>query len=580
MAPDPETPAPAAEARSNDPPRPDPNPNSESDSNPAADTILESTPDAGEDVVQTKINVKQTFLIGFGFLSCMLAWMVYNFQMPIILAGKLAESGDAFYRVGILGTSASRQLWSGVIMTLDNIVAIVLQPWFGELSDRMESKHGRRTPFMIIGVPIAAASLILLPFTEYLAGWVVALLAFVGVVLVFNLAMAFYRAPIVALMPDMTPAKFRSTGNAIINLMGGVGTGVGFLVPILVGFIDPVQARVVSTGTFATQDFFWEDFTIFTITAGLLLLAFFLFLAFVREVPTGDTFWHLADERIEFDPITLKVIPKAPESELAGSTGEGAPGKQAKQASTEDDARDPEKDTSVLKDLKGVFQEEEKSGVFILLAIFAWFFGFNALEANFSRWTQEYLLLTGDLVGQLFLGLPVALVIVGVPAAKIAEKAGRRKTIKIGLLCMIGALAAMIIVQEVLRAEVLGGNTSPNIWGLAACIAFMGVGWALININSITIVWQLAPKEKVGTYTGLYYFFSQLAAILSPVAMGGLLMVGEMLVGPVYTWRSIVPFMLVSMVVALIFMSRVKRGEAELTEEELEALALEYGGPE
>jgi MFS family permease len=183
----------------------------------------------------------------------------------------------------------------------------------------------------------------------------------------------------------------------------------------------------------------------------------------------------------------------------------------------------------------------------------------------------------GALVGQLFLGLPVALFLIGLPAAKIAERAGRRKTIKLGLVFVIASLGAMIVVQEILRDQVLDGQ-EPNIWGLAFCIAMMGVGWALININSITIVWQLAPKEKIGSYTGLYYLFSQLAAILSPIAMGAILMVGELLVGPVFTWRSLVPFMFGSMVVALILMSRVKRGEVALTAEEIEALERQYGG--
>ena len=229
-----------------------------------------------------------------------------------------------------------------------------------------------------------------------------------------------------------------------------------------------------------------------------------------------------------------------------------------------------------MADLKEIFHEEEKSGVYILLAIFSWFFGYNALEANFSRWTQEFLLLKGALISQLFLALPVALVAIGIPAAKIAGKLGRRKTIKVGIIFMIVSLSAMIIVQEILRKQVLGGEEA-NIWGLAAAIAIMGAGWALININSITIVWQIAPKEKLGAYTGLYYLFSQLAAILSPIAMGAILTVGEiastnMGLEIVYTWRSLLPFMLISMIFAYFFMARVKRGEAELSEEEIEEL--------
>jgi len=345
-------------------------------------------------------------------------------------------------------------------------------------------------------------------------------------------------------------------GNAIINLMGGIGTAIGFVVPVSVGMLSFVKERNISTNDFATQSFFYEDLFIFGITGILLLITLGLFLIFVKEVPTGRSFWKISKKPIPFDAETLQILPQ-----------------------NAAEVEDKEDKSSILHDLKELFTEKEKSGVYILLAIFAWFFGYNALEANFSRWTQEYLLLRGGLISQLFLGLPLALLIVGFPAAKIAEKSGRRKTIKIGIVLMIISLLTMIIAQETLRAQVLGGQT-PNIWGLAFGIAMMGVGWALININSITIVWQIAPKEKIGAYTGLYYLFSQLAAILSPIAMGALLMVGEMILGEsarVYAWRVLLPFMLISMIAALFFMSRVKRGEAELTKEELEQLQQKYG---
>ncbi len=508
-----------------------------------------------QDSGEIKLNVKRTFLIGFGFLSCMLAWMVYNFQMPLIFAGKLSEDGVTFIRVGLFGTGPERQLYTGIIMTLDNILAIVLQPYFGKLSDRLESKFGRRTPFMILGIPVASMSLFLMPLSFLMPTWVTIFVSFIGITLVFNFAMAFYRAPIVALLPDMTPPKHRSMGNAIINLMGGIGTAVGFVVPVSVGMLSFVKERTISTNNFATQSFYYEDLFIFGITGMLLLVTLVLFLILVKEVPTGKGFWKIAEKPIPFDAETLQILPEKA------------------------DQVEKEEKSSILNDLKELFTEKEKSGVYILLAIFSWFFGYNALEANFSRWTQEYLLLRGGLISQLFLGLPLALLIVGFPAAKIAEKSGRRKTIKIGIVFMIVSLITMIIAQETLRGQVLGGQT-PNIWGLAFGIALMGVGWALININSITIVWQIAPKEKIGAYTGLYYLFSQLAAILSPIAMGALLMVGEMILGEsarVYAWRVLLPFMLISMVAALFFMSRVKRGEAELTKEELEKLQQKYG---
>ncbi len=89
------------------------------------------------------VNVVQTIYIGFGFLSAMIAWSYYNFKIPIILNGIKLSTG-IYARVGLLGTEPVMELVGGFLMTLDNIIAILLQPWFGSMSDRLQSKYGRR----------------------------------------------------------------------------------------------------------------------------------------------------------------------------------------------------------------------------------------------------------------------------------------------------------------------------------------------------------------------------------------------------------------------------------------------------
>src|SRR6056297_998437 len=99
-----------------------------------------SMEDEKDDQKESKLNVPQTFLIGLGFMSCMLAWGMYNFYIPRVLAGHYIE--QQAYRVGYFQGDA-RLFWANFVMTIDNIAAILLQPYFGELSDRLRSKYGR-----------------------------------------------------------------------------------------------------------------------------------------------------------------------------------------------------------------------------------------------------------------------------------------------------------------------------------------------------------------------------------------------------------------------------------------------------
>ncbi len=100
---------------------------------------------------------------------------------------------------------------------------------------------------------------------------------------------------------------------------------------------------------------------------------------------------------------------------------------------------------------------------------------------------------------------------------------------------------------------------------------FLGIFWAFININSIVVVWALAPEGKTGAYTGIYYFFSQLAAILSPIFMGFTFDLAQSSMG-VNKYQLMIPYLFVCMFIALIFLTRVKRGEIKLNPEEINRL--------
>lgn len=151
-----------------------------------------------------KLNYKQTFLIGFGFFASSVAWAMYNTYVPKLLEQYLAST-----------------LLIGAVMTVDNIFGVIFQPLFGAISDKTQTRFGRRMPYILIGLPVCAVAFSLIPFT-----W--SLPTLMGVVILFNFVMSTWRAPVVAFMPDITPPPLRSKANGIINFMGGVGSLISF----------------------------------------------------------------------------------------------------------------------------------------------------------------------------------------------------------------------------------------------------------------------------------------------------------------------------------------------------------------
>src|SRR5512137_294785 len=154
-----------------------------------------------------KLNYGKTFLLGFGFFGVSVIWGVYNAFVPLFLANKFGLA----------------PAWIGFFMTLDNIAALLIQPPVGAWSDRLRTPIGRRMPFILVGAPIGAVAFGFIPIAAILPLFVVCTSTLL-------LSMAFWRTPVIALMPDITPSKYRSQANGIINLMGGIGMIIASLV--------------------------------------------------------------------------------------------------------------------------------------------------------------------------------------------------------------------------------------------------------------------------------------------------------------------------------------------------------------
>ena len=412
-----------------------------------------------------RLNYLKTFLLGFGFFGVSVIWGTYNAFVPLFLANKFGV----------------RPGYIGFFMTIDNIAALFIQPAVGAWSDRLRTRIGRRLPFILFGAPIAALAFGFIPLASVLP-------LFVASTVTLILSMAIWRTPVVALMPDITPSKFRSQANGVINFMGGVGAIISFLLGSQLYDINQAYP-------------FW-------LGSALVILAALLVFIFIREP---------------------KVFEENPNAERP----------------------------NLLKSLKGILQEEDKSAIRIFLAIMFWFIAYNAIEAFFTLFANKHLGMAESEGVRLLSQLSLLFVLFALPAGLLGGKIGRKNTISIGIVLMGAAMLLMAILPVNVSTHFLFSlPVLGDVPVVGLILMFAGIAWALININSLPMVVDLTDAIKIGTYTGLYYLFSTLAAILGPNINGIFVELAGgdysviMFIGPVF------------MLLALVMMIGVKRGEA------------------
>ncbi|MFB9757977.1 SLC45 family MFS transporter [Ectobacillus funiculus] len=169
--------------------------------------------------------MKKTWLLGLGFFSISLGWALYNGFVPFFLNDYLASTALI-----------------GFLMTIDNYIALFLQPYIGNRSDRTNTRYGRRMPYLLIGIPSAALFFALIPFHTSLVTLIIFMVC-------MNLSMAIFRSPTIALMPDITPHSKRTKANGIINFMGGCGAiialSIGSLLYDIKAFLPFLAVSVI-----------------------------------------------------------------------------------------------------------------------------------------------------------------------------------------------------------------------------------------------------------------------------------------------------------------------------------------------
>jgi MFS family permease len=197
---------------------------------------------------------------------------------------------------------------------------------------------------------------------------------------------------------------------------------------------------------------------------------------------------------------------------------------------------------SVLENLRVVFDNPDKSGFYVLLGILFWFMAFNALETGLSSFAVFTLGMQAG-TASIYAGLvTVTFILFAVPAGSFGTKYGRGPTIRAGLIgLMILTFVGYFLIQNTVT--------------FAIVLVLIGIFWALVNVNSLPLVYDHGDEKRIGAFTGLYYLSSQFAAVLGPT-LGGILVDT---LNDQYRWLWL--FAAVFMAVALVMMLRVRQGE-------------------
>lgn len=400
-----------------------------------------------------KLNYKNTVLIGLAFMSITAFWQLYDNVIPLLLTN----------------TFHLNETLSGVIMAADNVLALFLLPFFGRLSDKTNTKLGRRTPFIIAGTITAALLLNLLPlidngFANGRSGFFYSMGMFIVLLGILLFVMSVYRSPAVALMPDVTPKPLRSKGNAIINLMGAAG-----------GIIYLIFASVMYPKS-KTEGLSHVDYQPLFIFMSVFMIVCIVIMVLTTNEP------KLAEEN--------NRIEKAhPEWDLTeeDSSGESS-GKLPK---------------AVMRSM-----------IFLLLSIGLWFIGYNAVTTWFTTYISNIM---GEGLGgasTCFLIANVGAIVSYIPVGILASKIGRKKSIYIGTL-MISVMFGLCFV--------LTTNSDHVTVPMYITFALVGVAWAAINVNSLPMVVEMCRGADSGKFTGYYYTASMAGQVLTPILAGFLM---------------------------------------------------------
>ena len=510
-----------------------------------------------------KLNYWRTICVGFAFFLICAFWQAYDSIIPKILTDKFGMA----------------QGWSGVIMALDNILALFMLPIFGAISDKCRSKHGKRTPFIVVGTIIAVVAFVALSFIDNAQlGKLDTAANFdskaVNTVYadaeIANATLKTHEGEEYVLSEKYTEKEL---GSIVYKASQGDAEAAAeweeYFVParqayaakttannrmILVAFMAVLLVTLVAMSVFRSPAVaLMPDVTMKPLrskaNAVINLMGSFggiLVLGLGMVFGTGKT-QNAMMSYILFFTVIAAIMVIALIAFLI-TVKEPKFVKEMQEESKKYGIDDSEESAEGSRKLtKG----ELTSLILILASVALWFFGYNAVTSKYSVYAGKVLNLDYNMT---LIIAQAAAIISYLPVGIISSKIGRKKAILAGVVMLFTAF----LVAAFLRAG------SPAML-MNAMFALAGIGWATINVNSFPMVVELAKGGTIGKYTGYYYTASMAAQVLTPILSGFLM--------DAFGMSILFPYAAIFVAIAFVTMLFVRHGDNKPTAKKgLEAL--------
>ena len=512
-----------------------------------------------------KLNYKRTILVGFAFFLISAFWQAYDATIALTLTNKFGMS----------------QTWSGVVMALDNILALFLLPLFGTLSDKHKGKRGRRTPFIRFGTTIAAIALVALSFVDNMQLDLIKDISIVddpaALEIIYDsqgdktlqtpsgtsfvLSEKFSREEF---------AQIRSTDDNkdVTNQDENQTPYTSYVVPArqayaaqqtaqnptpLILFIGVLLVLLVAMGTFRSPAVaLMPDVTLKPLRSkanaiinlmghagGIIVLVLgmgFVFgISSTKNAMMSYTPYYTTIAAVMVGALIIFLTTVKEPQWVAQMQSDAI--RYGIEETTQEEAVTGEK--------RKLSRSEKFSLICILLSVALWYFGYNAVTSKYSVYAPNVLLMG---YSETMLIAQACAIVAYLPAGMVASKIGRKKTILAGIVM----LTAAFTVASFMRAG------SPS-WLMYIMFAMAGIAWATINVNSFPMVVEMCSGSDVGKYTGFYYTASMAAQTATPMISGFLMdQVGM---------TALFPYAAVFVALAFITMSLTRHGDARVVEQ-------------
>ena len=517
-----------------------------------------------------KLNYKRTILVGFAFFLISAFWQAYDATIALTLTNKFGMS----------------QTWSGVIMALDNILALFLLPLFGTLSDKHKGKSGRRTPFIRLGTAVAAVALVALSFADNMQ---LNMIGSVGTVddpaaleviydtqadkelqtpsgTKFVLSDTFSREEFVQIRSaddstDVTnkdesqtpytsyvvPARQAYAAQMTKENPAPLFLFIGVLLILLLAmgiFRSPAVALMPDVTLKPLRSKANAIINLMGAAGGIIVLVLGMGFAFGIS--------STKNALMSYTPYYITIAALMIVALVIFLTTVKEPQWVAQMQS--DAIRYNISEEEETKEQRKLSKSEKTSLICILLSVALWYFGYNAVTSKYSVYAPNVLLMG---YSETMLIAQACAIVSYLPAGMVASKIGRKKTILAGVVM----LSAAFTVASFMRAG------SPA-WLMYIMFALAGIAWATINVNSFPMVVEMCSGGDVGKYTGFYYTASMAAQTATPM-LSGLLM-------DKLGMTALFPYAAIFVALAFITMLLTKHGDSKIeTKKGLEAFDID-----